>query len=71
MTALASLDPFEIVKAKILSSPMKVTAIANKSGVSRQTIENWLSGHTRKPQLSTIEMVLRILGYRIEVTRLQ
>ena len=41
---------------------------ADDSGVSRQTIYNWLNGKVCKPQYLTLAKVLEAAGYQIEIT---
>jgi hypothetical protein len=37
------------------------------SGVSTNTLNNWFSGVTKRPQAATINAVLRSLGYKLGV----
>ena len=39
--------------------------IEQESGVSNQTIYNWLAGKTKKPRLDTITKVARAVGYEL------
>ena len=43
--------------------------IQEKSGVTVQTLYNWFSGPTRKPQYATVMAVVRALGYRMEISK--
>ncbi len=44
-----------------------IRTAAEESGVSRQTIYNWLNGKVCKPQYLTLAKVLEAAGYRIEI----
>ena len=50
-----------IEKERLVKKPGIVAEIAT---VSRQTIVNWLSGKTRRPQYATMMAVTASLGYR-------
>jgi hypothetical protein len=41
--------------------------ITDSSGVTAQTLMNWFSGRTKRPQAATINAVLRCLGYKLGV----
>jgi hypothetical protein len=41
--------------------------VEDNSGVTSQTIINWFSGKTRKPQAATVNAVLRSLGYKLGI----
>jgi transcriptional regulator with XRE-family HTH domain len=41
--------------------------IEDNSGVTSNTLSNWFSGKTRKPQAATINAVLRALGYKLGI----
>lgn len=43
--------------------------IHEKSGVTVQTLHNWFSGPTKRPQHATIMAVIRALGYRMVLTK--
>jgi DNA-binding phage protein len=45
---------------------VKVPYVANKSGVCRETLYNWFSGKTRRPQAPTLNAVGRIFGKRLD-----
>jgi len=49
------------------NSKMTLTAICNKSGVSRTCLINWENGHTKRPQVPTINAVLKVLGYQLDI----
>jgi len=46
-----------------------LASLANKSGVSRSTLRNWFSGKTMRPQLPTVKVVLKGLGYSVTFTK--
>jgi transcriptional regulator with XRE-family HTH domain len=39
--------------------------IANKSGVTTNTLRNWFGGPTKRPQHATIAAVISVLGYHV------
>jgi hypothetical protein len=41
--------------------------IEDNSGVTSQTLSNWFSGKTRKPQAATVNAVLRSMGYKLGI----
>lgn len=41
--------------------------VEGNSGVTSQTLTNWFSGRTKKPQAATINAVLRSLGYKLGI----
>jgi transcriptional regulator with XRE-family HTH domain len=41
--------------------------VEEHSGVTAQTLRNWLDGETRRPQAATANAVLRSLGYKLGV----
>ena len=43
--------------------------IHEKSGVTVQTMYNWFSGPTKRPQYATVMAVVRALGYRLVITK--
>ena len=43
--------------------------IHERSGVTVQTLYNWFSGPTRRPQYATVMAVVRALGYRMVITK--
>lgn len=57
----------EITRA-ITDSGRSLSWIAERSGVSKNTLYMWESGKTRRPQNLTVEFVLRVLGYE-RITR--
>jgi hypothetical protein len=53
------------IRTAIQDSGEPVEWIAHSAGVSRATIDAWMSGKTRKPYSSSIEAVARALGKHI------
>ncbi len=45
------------------------TYIEDRSGVTTQTLRNWFSGSTKKPQTATVRAVLRAIGYDMQIVR--
>lgn len=46
------------------NSPEKKAAIEGSKGVTRQTMNNWVSGRTKRPYNVTLTFVMEGLGYR-------
>lgn len=46
-------------------------SIAIEAGISPLTIQRWEYGITRRPQVTTIRAVLRVLGYDLVLSRKQ
>jgi hypothetical protein len=53
----------------INSSKMTLSAVCNKSGVSRTCILRWVDGHTKRPQVPTLNAVLKVFGYELDVVK--
>lgn len=53
------------IRTAIQDSGEPVEFIAHSAGVSRATIDAWLTGKTRKPYSSSIEAVARALGKHV------
>lgn len=53
------------IRTAIQDSGEPVEHVARSAGVSRATIDNWLSGRTRRPYSSSLEAVARALGMHI------
>lgn len=49
------------------TTPLTIRQISHKSGVSEQTIRNWLQGKTRHPQAVTMCFVLRAMGFDLVI----
>jgi len=47
----------------------KLALVHELSGVATATMDNWFNGSTRKPQNTTIEAVMRSLGYSRPFTK--
>lgn len=63
LTAKVTRDPIMLmVITEIHNSPMTIRQISDKSGVSEQTMRNWIRGKTRYPQAVTLCFVLRAMG---------
>ena len=46
------------------NSPEKKKAIEKSKGVTTQTLNNWVSGRTKRPYNVTLSFVMEGLGYR-------
>jgi transcriptional regulator with XRE-family HTH domain len=53
------------IRTAIQDSGEPVEFIARSAGVTRQTIDSWLAGRTRKPYATSLEAVARALGKHI------
>jgi DNA-binding phage protein len=56
------------IRTAIEDSGEPVEFIAHSAGVSRATIDAWLSGKTRKPYSTSIEAVARALGKHLSLS---
>lgn len=45
------------------------TSIAESSGVSANTLYNWFSGGTRRPQFASLNAVARACGHELSLTK--
>ena len=43
--------------------------IAERCGVTTQTLNNWKSGRTKRPQVPTMRFVLRAIGYELTIKK--
>ena len=43
-----------------------LSALANRSGVSRTTLKNWFSGRTTRPQVPTLNAVGKLFGLQLK-----
>lgn len=60
----ADRDPMlEFICNDITDSGLKLSFIAERSGVSPGTLYNWTSGKTKRPQNEAVEAVLNALGW--------
>ena len=63
-------DPIiDQVRTIVQGSVVTRKELAELSGVTTNTIRNWLDGGTKKPQAATLNAVLRALGYKLSITR--
>lgn len=53
----------------ILKSDMTYDEIARQSGVTSQTLYNWVSGRVISPQLAKAARVARVLGHDFDLIR--
>lgn len=61
-------DPMiDVIHTIIQESGEALSKISYDSGVSHQTIAKWLYGETKQPRASSMNAVLRALGYKLEV----
>lgn len=56
------MDPVQLLK----KSPLSLSEISRRSGVSRNTLNLWLRG-AAQPSLAGLEKVMRVLGYEVSV----
>lgn len=62
-------DPLiDYIRTIINESGETLTKISNDSGVNVHTISKWLYGETKQPRAASVNAVLRVLGYKLEVT---
>ena len=57
------MDPVQLLK----KSPLSLSEVARRSGVSRNTLNLWLR-ETAQPSLAGLEKVMRVLGYEVSVS---
>ena len=57
----------KVVEA-VIASKLSYKQVAEKSGVARSTIHNWVSGHTANGKLDTVTSVLNGLGLDLTIT---
>jgi hypothetical protein len=61
-------DVFAELKKAIVRSGMTFDEIATAGLVCRGTIDNWLDGRVKEPQLGSLVRVAKALGKSIELT---
>lgn len=62
-------DPLiDYVRTIVQDSGQTLKHISEESGVSTATIANWLYGETKQPRASSVNAVLRALGYKLEIS---
>ncbi|QQU94227.1 helix-turn-helix domain-containing protein [Corynebacterium aurimucosum] len=57
------MDPVQLLK----KSPLSLSEVSRRSGVSRNTLNLWLRG-TAQPSLAGLNKVMRVLGYEVSVS---
>ena len=57
------MDPVQLLK----KSPLSLSEVSRRSGVSRNTLNLWLRG-TAQPSLTGLAKVMRVLGYEVSVS---
>ena len=57
----------DLVRTVVHESDKTLQWIGEESGVSPRTIAKWLYGETRQPKEASLNAVLRVLGYKLEV----
>jgi transcriptional regulator with XRE-family HTH domain len=45
--------------------------VSEKSGISKTTIGNWLSGKTKRPQFATMQAAVRTLNHSFELQEMK
>jgi len=61
-------DPMiDQVRTVIMDTHMTYKAISGASGVTENTIRNWLDGAVKRPQAATFNAVLRACGYKLSI----
>lgn len=59
---------FAELKRAIRHSGMTPYALAARAGTTPQTINNWLEGRVKQPELANLVAVAKVLGYAVELT---
>lgn len=63
-------DPIiDLVRTAIADAKVSYQEIEDRSGVTTQTLWNWFSGPTRRPQFATVQAVFRCLGLELRAVR--
>ena len=57
------MDPVQLLK----KSPLSLSEISRRSGVSRNTLNLWMRG-AAQPSLTGLAKVMRVLGYEVSVS---
>lgn len=47
----------------------QLQSVEDISGVTQQTMNNWLSGRTKKPRIDTLARVARAIGFELYFKR--
>lgn len=58
-------DIIDRLRTAMDDADVSVSYAATKSGVCRQTMNNWFSGKTRKPQVATLNAVGKLVGLQL------
>jgi transcriptional regulator with XRE-family HTH domain len=65
-------DPIiDFIRTIINDSKLTLKQIEIDSGVSNQTIRMWLYGGTKRPQAASINAVLRVLNYKLNISTIE
>jgi len=63
-------DPvIDLLRTAIKDSGDSHAEVADASGVSAQTLYNWFSGTTKRPQFATVQAVARSIGYDLMLVK--
>jgi transcriptional regulator with XRE-family HTH domain len=64
-------DPIiDYIRTIIQDGDLSMKEITESSGVSQNTIHNWLYGATKRPQAASLNAVLRVLQYQLSIAKL-
>ena len=58
----------DAIRTAIQDSGEPLAYVAQSAGVSRGTLEGWLSGKTKKPYATNVEAVATALGMKLQLT---
>lgn len=62
-------DPvIDLLRTVVKDTGIEFSEIAERSGVSHQTIARWFYGDTKRPQHASVAAVARALGYDFRLT---
>lgn len=61
----------DYVRTAVNKSSKTLKWIGDESGVRPSTIAKWLYGETKQPKEASLNAVLRVLGYKLEVVLLR
>ena len=65
-------DPIiDEVRGVFQTSGRTYKSIEADSGVTTHTLHAWFDGKTRKPQAATVNAVLRAMGYKLGIVKLE
>jgi transcriptional regulator with XRE-family HTH domain len=57
------------LRQAVRNSPLTQKQIAEQANVNPATIGHWTDGSVTRPRIDTLWRVLRVLGYRIIITK--